>query len=143
RRIGRVAKLLSRNGVAVIVAVVSPYELAREKVRERIERFAEVWVSCPPAECERRDVKGMYRQARDGVIANFTGVDGAYEPPTRPEVTVYTLSENVDESASRVFSALVELGFLKSPSASDAALERGSRASEPPRPESDAPSAPS
>src|SRR5689334_12887001 len=63
-RIGFVAELLARNGVVVVVAAVSPYAAARQRVRTQIERFVEVFVECPLEECERRDVKGMYKQAR-------------------------------------------------------------------------------
>jgi adenylylsulfate kinase len=99
-RIGFVAQLLSRNGVAVVVAAVSPYEAARQKVRSQIPRFVEVFVDCPLEECERRDVKGMYKQARAGSLGAFTGVDDPYEPPRDPEVTVHTRDEAVEESLS-------------------------------------------
>src|SRR5262245_7030166 len=71
RRIGFVAHLLSRNGVAVIVAAVSPHARARQEVRAQIKDFVEVHVMCPVAECERRDVKGMYAKARAGEIRCF------------------------------------------------------------------------
>jgi adenylylsulfate kinase len=112
-RIGFVAQLLSRNGVAVVVAAVSPYESARQKVRKEIERFVEVFVDCPLDECERRDVKGMYKQARAGVLGAFTGVDDPYEPPSNPEVTLRTGDEVVEESLRKVLDKLTELGFLE------------------------------
>lgn len=112
RRVGFVANLLSRNGVIVIVALVSPYRATRDEVRATIERFAEVHVDCPVKECERRDVKGMYEKARAGDLKSFTGVDDPYEAPLRPEVTLRTDSETADQSAARVLSALSELGLI-------------------------------
>lgn len=112
-RIGFVAQLLSRNGVAVVVAAVSPYASTRELVRQQIPGFVEVFVECPLEECERRDVKGMYAKARAGSIGAFTGVDDPYEPPIRPDVTVRTREEAVDESLRKVLDKLAELGHLK------------------------------
>lgn len=113
RRIGFVAKLLSRNGVPVIVAAVSPYRSARAEVRAEIASFVEVHVACPSEVCERRDVKGMYAEARAGKIQHFTGVDDPYEPPETCEVTVQTDRENVAESISRIVAKLTELGYLR------------------------------
>ena len=81
RRIGFVAKLLSRNGVIAIVAAISPYRAVREEVRGTIENFVEVYVDCPIEVLAERDVKGLYKQALAGEIANFTGVSDPYEPP--------------------------------------------------------------
>jgi adenylylsulfate kinase len=111
-RIGFVAHLLSRNGVVVIVAAVSPYESTRQQVRQQIGRFVEVYVDCPLEECERRDVKGMYKQARAGGLGAFTGVDDPYEPPRSPEVTLRTRDEAVDESLRKVLEKLTTLGHL-------------------------------
>jgi len=112
RRIGFVAHLLSRNGVAVLVATVSPYAQARRQVRELIGDFVEVHVLCPVEECERRDVKGMYAQARSGKISLFTGVDDPYEPPPDAEVTLYTDRETPPESAGRVLALLEQRGYI-------------------------------
>ncbi len=106
RRIGFVAELLSRNGVVVIVAAISPYRAVRDEVRARIERFVEVHVHCDLDDLVRRDVKGLYRRALAGEIANFTGVSDPYEQPERPEITVDTGVESVDESVHRVLAAL-------------------------------------
>lgn len=111
-RIGFVAQLLSRNGVAVVVAAVSPYAATRDLVRQQIPNFVEVFVECPVEECERRDVKGMYKKARAGAIGAFTGVDDPYEPPLHPDVTVRTREEAVDESLKKVLDKLQELGHL-------------------------------
>lgn len=115
-RIGFVAHLLSRNGVVVLVAAVSPYAGVRHQVREQIGQFVEVHVDCPVSECERRDVKGMYAKARAGTIRGFTGVDDPYEPPEHPEVSVYTVHETVAESSQKILSVLEGLGYLGLPS---------------------------
>ncbi|HWZ89483.1 MAG TPA: adenylyl-sulfate kinase [Polyangiaceae bacterium] len=113
RRVGFVANLLSRNGVVVIVALVSPYRAVREEVRASIGRFVEVYVDCPISECERRDVKGMYGKARAGALQGFTGVDDPYECPEHSEITLHTDRETVEESAGIVLSALRRLGYAQ------------------------------
>ncbi len=115
-RVAFVANLLARNGVVVIVAVVSPYRAARDEARHSLHRFFEVHVDCPVSECERRDIKGMYKRARAGELRGFTGVDDPYEVPLNPELTVPTNLQSSDESAARVEAALVESQLL---SASD------------------------
>lgn len=111
-RIGFVSHLLTRNGVCVVVAAVSPHAAARLKVREQIGAFVEVHVDCPVAECERRDVKGMYAKARAGEIKAFTGIDDPYEEPEQPEVTVHTREETPAESAAKVLRVLENLDYL-------------------------------
>jgi adenylylsulfate kinase len=111
RRVGFVANLLSRNGIVVIVALVSPYRAARSEVRAAIERFVEVHVDCPLAECERRDVKGLYKKARGGALAGFTGIDDPYERPEQPEVTLDTSRETAEESTEVILAAIRRLGY--------------------------------
>jgi adenylylsulfate kinase len=111
-RIGFVANLLSRNGVVVVVAAVSPYASTRARVRQQVDEFLEVYVACPIDVCERRDVKGMYKKARDGELPAFTGVDDPYEPPAEAEVTVDTSRESVATSVARVISALERRGYV-------------------------------
>ncbi len=107
-RIAFVADLLSRNGVVVIVAAISPYRDARDRARQLMRgRFAEVYVRATVDECERRDVKGLYKRARDGDIDQFTGVSDPYEAPESPEMVVDTEGESPSESAAKV-AALVE-----------------------------------
>ena len=106
RRIGYVAELLSRNGVVVVVAAISPYRAVRDEVRTRIGRFVEVHVDCSLDELVRRDVKGLYRRAIAGEIAHFTGVSDPYEAPLDPEVVVDSGVETVEESVSRVLAVL-------------------------------------
>ena len=111
-RIGFVAQLLSRNGVVVVVAAVSPYALTRASVRQQVGDFVEVYVACPAVVCERRDVKGMYKKARAGELQAFTGVDDPYEPPSEAEITVDTSCESVGMSVARVISGLERLGYV-------------------------------
>ncbi|HYQ46129.1 MAG TPA: adenylyl-sulfate kinase [Polyangiaceae bacterium] len=111
-RVAFVANLLARNDVIVIVAVVSPYRAARDEARRVLQRFFEVHVDCPLNECERRDVKGMYKRARAGELRGFTGVDDPYEAPLQPELTLSTSLQSSDESAARVEAALVEARLL-------------------------------
>ena len=111
-RVAFVANLLARNDVIVIVAVVSPYRAARDEARRVLQRFFEVHVDCPLNECERRDVKGMYKRARAGELRGFTGVDDPYEAPLQPELTLSTSLQSSDESGARVEAALVEARLL-------------------------------
>ncbi|MHA1210779.1 MAG: adenylyl-sulfate kinase, partial [Candidatus Freyarchaeota archaeon] len=90
RRVAYVAKLLVRNGVAVIVGLISPYRNFREHARKQIGNFVEVWVKCPLEECMRRDPKGLYERALRGEISDLTGIQDPYEEPLNPEVTVDT-----------------------------------------------------
>jgi adenylyl-sulfate kinase len=106
RRIGFVAELLTRNGVIVLVAAISPYRAVRDEVRDRIGNFLEVYVRCPLDELVRRDVKGLYQRALDGEIAHFTGVSDPYEEPVEPDVIVDSSRESVQTSAARVLDAI-------------------------------------
>ena len=115
RRIGYVAKLLARNGVAVITAAISPYRAIRDEVREAIGAFVEVYVKASLDECIRRDTKGLYARALAGEIAQFTGVSDPYEEPLAAELVIDTECEEIADSASRVVDRLFELGHLRSP----------------------------
>ena len=112
-RIGFVANLLTRNGVAVIVSAISPYKEPRDQVRRRIIDFVEVFVDAPLEVCAERDVKGLYKKAFSGEIPQFTGVSDPYEPPAAPELHIKTNEEEPQESARRVISKLEELGYLE------------------------------
>src|ERR687889_1632616 len=101
-RIGFVANLLTRNGVAVIVSAISPYKEARDQVRRTIgEDFIEIFVDAPLEVCAERDVKGLYKKAFSGEIPAFTGVSDPYEPPAAPELHIKTNEEEPEESARR------------------------------------------
>ncbi len=114
RRIGEVAKLFADAGVIVCTAFISPYKRDRDSVRQLIDegRFVEVFIDCPLAECEKRDPKGLYKKARKGEIADFTGVSAPYEIPERPEITVNTALETVERSAGKVLEYLDKQGYL-------------------------------
>jgi len=115
RRIGYVAKLLTRNGVAVITAAISPYRAIRDEVREAVGTFIEVYVKASLDECIRRDTKGLYARALAKEIPQFTGVSDPYEEPLSPELVIDTEREEVSESAARLIDRLLELGHLRSP----------------------------
>jgi adenylylsulfate kinase len=112
RRIGFVCDLLTRNGVLVLVAAISPYRAIRDEIREKIGDFVEVYVSAPVEECEKRDVKGLYAKARTGEIKQFTGISDPYEPPLNPEVNCATHEETLDESVNKVIAKLEAMGYL-------------------------------
>ena len=112
RRIGFVAKLLTRNGVIVLVPVISPYRSIREEMRANIDHFVEVFVNAPLSVCEERDVKGLYKKVRAGEIKQFTGIDDPYEPPINPEVECRTDLEELSASVDKIFNKLNELGYI-------------------------------
>jgi adenylyl-sulfate kinase len=114
-RIGWVASRLTRQGGAVIVAAISPYEETRGYARQLVEPygpFVEVHVHASVDECERRDVKGLYAKARAGEIKGFTGVDDPYEVPRNPELAINTEEHEPEESARLVIERLEQLGVL-------------------------------
>ncbi len=112
-RIGFVANLLTRNGVAVIVSAISPYREAREQVRRRIIDFVEVFVDAPLEVCAERDVKGLYEKAFAGEIENFTGVSDPYEPPVDPDLIIKSAEEEPLDSALKVLEKLEFFGYVK------------------------------
>ncbi len=113
KRVGFVCNLLTRNGIIAIATVISPYREVRDYVRRLVGSFVEVYVKTSVAECEKRDVKGLYKQARAGQITGFTGIDDPYEEPLNPEVVCETEKETPEESAQKVISRLRELGYFK------------------------------
>ncbi len=112
RRIGYVAKLLSRNGVIAICASVSPYRATRNEIRERVTNFIEIFVDVSPAVAERRDSEGLYARARSGAIEEFTGVTAPYEPPESPEVHIQSDRESVESAAGKVVKTLELIGII-------------------------------
>ena len=112
RRIGFVAKLLARNGVIVLVPVISPYREIRDEMRGQIDNFVEVFANAPIEECEKRDVKGLYKKVRAGEIKQFTGISDPYEPPLNPEVECRTDLEELDESVAKIINKLKELSYI-------------------------------
>jgi adenylylsulfate kinase len=112
-RVTFVAKLLSRNGVGVLTAFISPYRATREMVRRETTNFIEVYVNAPLDVCAQRDVKGMYAKAFAGEIQNFTGVNDPYEEPLNPEIVVNTHEETLEESVAKCIAYLEKHGYLQ------------------------------
>jgi len=112
RRVTFVAKLLTRNGVAVLTSFISPYREIRAEARREIGDFVEVYVRCPLDVCMTRDVKGMYQKAIRGEIKEFTGISDPYEEPENPEIILETDKETLEESAQKVIAGLKKLGYL-------------------------------
>ena len=114
RRIGFVCGLLSKHGAIAIAAAVSPFRATRDQVRASIEHFVEIFVSAPLEVCIARDVKGMYKKAIAGEIAQFTGISDPYEHPLNPELTVEAYQEAPEASAARIIAKLEQMGLLES-----------------------------
>jgi len=111
-RITFVAKLLTRNGVAVLASFISPFNDIRKYSREEIGSYILVYVKCSLQECEKRDIKGMYAKARAGKIKEFTGIDSPFEEPDRADIIVETEKQTVEESKNIILSSLEKLGYL-------------------------------
>jgi len=114
-RVGWVASRLTRQGGAVLVSAISPYEETRRKAREMIEEygpFVEVYVEASVETCAERDVKGLYAKAFAGEITEFTGVSDPYEAPMNPELRLDTDTLTPDESAQVILDKLAELGLV-------------------------------
>ena len=114
RRIGEVSKLFNDAGVIVATAFISPYLTDRNQVREILPEgeFIEVLVDCPLEECEKRDVKGLYKKARAGEIPEFTGISAPYESPENPELVLKTAESTVEQCVERVLAYLESKGIL-------------------------------
>jgi len=106
------ARLLSRNGVVVIVSLISPYREVRERARRELGRFLEIWVRAPVEACVRRDPKGHYRQALDGRNPQMTGIQAPYEPPEHPDLVLPTDEWAIERCVEEVRRALVGAGYL-------------------------------
>jgi sulfate adenylyltransferase len=114
RRIGYVASEIVRHGGLAICAAVSPYRATRDEARAMAgaDRFVEVFVDTPLEECERRDIKGIYAQARRGEIKNFTGISDPYEPPLKPELTLTTVGRTPEQNARTILDYLMQQGLV-------------------------------
>jgi adenylylsulfate kinase len=113
RRIAFVANLLSRNGVPVITAAISPYKEIRDEARAMMNgRFIETYVKASVEVCEERDVKGLYAKARSGEIKEFTGVSDPYEAPENPEITLETEHQSPEESAQAIIDFLEQRDLI-------------------------------
>jgi adenylylsulfate kinase len=114
RRIGEVAKLFSDGGIINITAFISPYRSDRRAARELCgnDAFVEVFVDCPIDICEKRDPKGAYKKARQGLIKDFTGVSAPYEPPENPEIHLHTDTHDVDACVAKILGYLLRQGYI-------------------------------
>jgi adenylyl-sulfate kinase len=125
RRIGLVARLLARNGVIAIAAAISPYRDVRDELRALAARdgvsFVEIFADAEIEALAERDVKGLYRKALAGELANFTGVSDPYEPPVSADVVIRSDRETIEESRDRILSVLSARGLL-SPTAAEVAV---------------------
>ena len=111
-RVTFVAKLLTRNGVAVLASFISPFNDIREYSRKEIGTYILVYVKCPIEVCEQRDVKGMYAKARAGEIKQFTGIDSPFEEPDKADIIVDTSKQTIEESKEIILEALSKMGYL-------------------------------
>jgi len=102
KRVGFLASKLEKNGVIVIASFISPYQETRDFVRNICSNFTEVHVSTPLEICEKRDVKGLYKRARNGEITQFTGIDDPYEIPINPEIVIDTSNITIEESVNKI-----------------------------------------
>lgn len=108
RRIGEVAKLMVDAGIIVITAFISPFREDRDAVRKLLDEgeFIEVYLNTPVEKCEERDVKGLYKKAREGEIKDFTGINSPYETPLNPEVIINTAENTAEESVNVLLKKL-------------------------------------
>lgn len=115
RRIGEMAKLFVEAGVIALTAFISPLKADRDRVRKLIGStdFIEVYVKCPLSVCESRDVKGMYKKARAGLIKEFTGISSPYQEPEDPDIVVETAQETLEESVGKIVMAIYARGVVK------------------------------
>lgn len=112
RRIAEVARLMNDAGLITLTAFISPYESDRKNAREIIgEEYIQIYVSTPLEECERRDVKGLYKKARSGEIPNFTGISSPYEEPVHPEIVIDTTQYALEEAADYIMKQIT--AYLK------------------------------
>lgn len=104
RRVGEIAKILVDSGIVVLATFISPYKSNRVAVKNIVgeENYVEIFVNTSLEECERRDVKGLYKKARTGEIMDMTGVTAPFEPPEKPNIEINTEGETVSESVKRI-----------------------------------------
>lgn len=109
RRIAEIANLMVDAGVVVLAAFVSPYKKDRENIKNIVQEdnFVEVFINTSLEECERRDVKGLYKKARAGEIKNMTGISAPYEAPVNPDIEIKTEENTVEEAVSRILKHII------------------------------------
>ncbi len=114
RRIGEVSKLMMESGLIVLTAFISPFKEERNVVRNLVVNgdYLEVYCKASLETCERRDVKGLYKLAREGKIKNYTGIDSPYEEPENPDLILDTDQEALNESVSKIYNFLKDKSFI-------------------------------
>ena len=114
RRIGEMSNLFIEAGIIVICAFISPFGSDRERARQVIgaENFCEIYCRCPLEVCEQRDVKGLYKKARQGLIAEFTGISSPYEEPLSPDLVIDTSVTPLEEAVQKIIAWHVQRGVL-------------------------------
>lgn len=115
RRIGEAAKLMLEAGVIAMTAFISPFRADREAVQNLMPHgdFMEIYCQASLEVCESRDVKGLYKKARAGLIKNYTGIDSPYEAPVKPELVVDTGTASLDSSVNAVMTLLADRGIFR------------------------------
>ncbi|MCK4562415.1 MAG: adenylyl-sulfate kinase [Flavobacteriaceae bacterium] len=108
RRIAEVANLMVDAGLVVLAAFVSPYKKDRENIKNIVgkDNFVEIFINTSIEECEKRDVKGLYKKARAGEILNFTGINAPYEAPENPDIEIVTDNKTVEESVKEIYKLI-------------------------------------
>lgn len=112
RRVIILAKILSKNNIATIVPLISPYRETRQYARKEIQNFVEVYVKASVETCIKRDPKGLYHKAKSGEIQNLTGLQSPYEEPKNPELVLDTEKYSEEECLGMIISKLKDLGYL-------------------------------
>lgn len=113
RRVSEVAKLFVDAGLIVSIVLISPFIYDREQARKIIgDNFIEIFIDAPLAECEKRDPKKLYKKAREGEIANFTGISSPYEKPINPDIHITSSSKTIDECADKIINYLLDKNIL-------------------------------
>ena len=124
RRIGEVSKLFIDSGTITLTTFISPFEEERQMVRQLVNEneFVEIYVKCSLNECEKRDVKGLYKKARSGEIKQFTGIDSPYEEPESAELVVDTTTMTTEESVNTILNYLIENDIIRCQRETDKAI---------------------
>jgi adenylylsulfate kinase len=116
RRVSQLARLLTRQGTAVLVAMITPYETSRQAARAEFpKRFTEVWLRCPLEVCQQRDPKGLYGRSRAGTFPKMTGMDDPFEEPLNPDLVVDTATQSIEAAARQIMDHIGTIKFLAVP----------------------------
>jgi adenylyl-sulfate kinase len=111
-RVGYICSLLNKHGINTIVALISPFNATRDKLRQSLDNFIEIYVDCPIEECIKRDTKGLYHRALSGQIPEFTGISSPYEAPLNPNIVLKTNEEDINKSVEKVLQYLHHIQLI-------------------------------